>query len=1029
MNRFLAIAVAACLYAVVQSSSLAAAHSVFELTGFKPSHWTIENGAPSGVFAVTQDSDGYLWVGSMDGTFRFDGIRFQHVPDAEGEHSQSQLATAFLPLRSGGMLIGYDWGGLSLWNRGTHRVLAKSGSFDHMAQGRGGSIWVARENNQSGTLMRFADRRWESLNSSQGLGAGLVHALVVATDGTVWTIKGSKIYYLLPGRRDFITLPGEASPFTKMAEGPDHAIWIADRSAVRAIRRSLTGTFAVSSPVYRFLKPLNDQQIVFDADGRLWDISPSLGIVKIDLMALSRGLPETRSIQIFDPDELEPVAGSAFRDREGNIWIGSKLGVVRFRPVSINRVELPDQAPATQWAPYAVSADASGTVFLKNHTAMYRVGGDEILQPLGARLRPYDNPCPAYPHGLWSRRASHDGDTLVDLASTDSPARSIAVPKSVALSPMMWRCTEDSHGRLWIPDTGAGLLRYDGTRWTVLRLDPAKAHVAPVSVIEAGKGVVVAYDWAGALYAIDGDKVSVLMPKDKITIGFIEAMYQGRSALYLLGETGMARITGGHVAVLSSGRFPVMRNLTGMLQTDRGITWLHGASGIAQIASNALDAAFNGSPRLPIAKLFSYADGLPGPGEITNYSSIVRDRQGRLWIATSGGIAELDPAHLRVNSLAPPVRIEGLFADGHPVRLASSLRLPVGSSRIRIEFTALSLSIPERVRFRYKLEGVDKDWTESEGMRSVSYAGLAPGHYRFEVRASNNDGVWSSSAASLAFYKPPTFLQSNLFKGLAAIVFLGIACLVYFARVRQIRTSLKRQHEATLDERERIARELHDTLLQGVQALILQVHVAVTKMRRGQADEAPLQTALDYANRVMIEARNRVLDLRASDPLSDLSIRINTVAKRALAGSDIKFRVIIKGQPRPLNQDAKSEIARIVDEAMHNIVRHAKASSVLMTLVFDPESFCISIADDGIGIDPDILAHGSPGHFGLLGMQERANRLSIRLKISNLIPCGAQVLLEGEARNIYASPSRRWWRRIRAAECAIFKHGHARIDV
>jgi signal transduction histidine kinase len=413
--------------------------------------------------------------------------------------------------------------------------------------------------------------------------------------------------------------------------------------------------------------------------------------------------------------------------------------------------------------------------------------------------------------------------------------------------------------------------------------------------------------------------------------------------------------------------------------------------------------------------LFDVQDGLPGYAQQGEDASAVAAADGRLWFATNHGIAWIDPDHLIKNRIPPNVVIRSVLADQRIYQSAGPMELSEGTRSVRIDYTALSLGEPERVRFRYKLEGADDTWRNAGNERSVRYANLRPGHYTFRVIASNSDGVWNEVGATVAFALRPAFYQTFWFLVLESVACLGILWLVLFVRLRQIthreHKRLEQRMEDRLNERTRIARELHDSLLQGFQGLMFRLQ-AVRELLPGRAGAAAesLDAALQMGDQAIGEGRNAVQDLRSSTfEEGDLATALGGLGAELAVGMEPQatpaYRVMVEGKPRELNPNVRDEIYRIAREAVRNAYQHANARRIETEVTFGDTDLSVRVRDDGIGVDATILARGQrAGHWGLPGMRERSESIGGRLKVFSERNAGTEVELCTSAAIAYAEP-------------------------
>jgi signal transduction histidine kinase len=363
------------------------------------------------------------------------------------------------------------------------------------------------------------------------------------------------------------------------------------------------------------------------------------------------------------------------------------------------------------------------------------------------------------------------------------------------------------------------------------------------------------------------------------------------------------------------------------------------------------------------------------------------------------------------------VLIRSVIAGTSTYAPSESLSLPKGMSRLQLDYTATTLSVPERTRFVYRLAGVDSGWIDAGSRREAFYTNLAPGHYRFEVAAANEDGIWSQRPATLSFDIAPTFLQSGWF--IATCVVLGAAVLwpLYRLRLHQVTTKLHRSMEERNAERERIARDLHDTFLQGVQGLILRFQSIIYEMPEGAENRRVMEASLEQARGVVADGRDRVSALRSRTGRTDLSGMLEEAARRLAQGGRIGITTIVTGQVRPLDPGASDEINMICDEALFNAAQHARASRITIALEYARRRLTVTIADDGVGIEQAVLQHGRKGHFGLVGMRERARRLGASLAIVSMPGQGTRIILAIPANAAYAHAST-WRLRARRPDMA-----------
>ena len=376
----------------------------------------------------------------------------------------------------------------------------------------------------------------------------------------------------------------------------------------------------------------------------------------------------------------------------------------------------------------------------------------------------------------------------------------------------------------------------------------------------------------------------------------------------------------------------------------------------------------------------------------------------------------IDPSRVTLNTLPPPVHVEQITADGKAYDALNGLRLPPGVRDVMVDFTALSLLVPEKVRFRVMLEGQDQDWRELVNQRRVHYNNLPPRTYRFRVLASNNSEVWNEQGAALQFVIPPMWYQTNGFYALCAAAFLASLWAAYQFRVRQLSAQFNMRLEERVSERTRLARDLHDTLLQTFQALLPRLQAGINMLAARPADARKvLEDTANHASQAIAEGRDAVQGLRMSTvEKNDLAVAIRTLGEElATAASNQpspNFDVVVEGTSRNLHPILRDEVYRLAAEALRNAFRHAAAQNVEVEIRYDEKHFRLRVRDDGKGIPSDVLSgDGREGHYGLAGMRERAQLVGGKLTIWTELDGGTEIELNIPGARAYVKLTRPFW--------------------
>ncbi|HSZ52179.1 MAG TPA: triple tyrosine motif-containing protein [Caulobacteraceae bacterium] len=973
--------------------------------------WTLADGAPTNIDTLAQTPDGYLWIGARRGLYRFDGVTFEHIAPYQGPHPRSEDVSALRVAKNGDLWVGHYWGGVSVFRNGrlwdANPVPAK-GAVVQIVQTRDEAIWVGSYGVQPVVLKRYLNGRWEIIEGGErGLPKELFEDMLATRDGSLWAALADVVVRLQPGGRTFERLADRVGGDSVLALAPDGRVWIADSLGIRPLSGRIGG--GASAPAGREGQ-LHAPALIVDRQGGVWRTEGVVenaqgGVIRIrDPQApanLHARAAQAERETFSQADGLSSNYGNALlEDREGDIWVGGVGGLDRFRPADIVAAQRFPSTVGVGDAPSILQGDADGDVYGLWARSLHQLTYDRgVITVSGAAGTPKAL-CAAQRGGVWV--FSDRGASLVEHGRV---TRVIPLPVQDR-SAILNACAEDGAGRLWIGVTGYGLyVRQDGA-WRRFDISPERKGVPPFDMGLDSQGRLLMYS-NRSLYRVDGDKARKIWDEKQISIHYINVFFTSRDRVLIGGEGGLAAYDGRTFKVLTSARFPFLAFVAGIAQTPEGDTWILAGPHVLRLSARDLNRALDDPQATLAPRLFDIEDGLPGDSnsDRTNYAAMSKD--GRIWFLASGGPAWIDPHHLYANRVPPPVLIRSISADGRIYPAADKLRLPTDVSSLQIDYTATSLMAPERVRFRYRLSGVDKTWVDAGGRRQAFYSKLPPGHYRFQVIASNNDGVWNTTGAAIRFVIPPTFLESIWFKllcGLAAAALLGLA---YRMRINQLASRLRLRHEERIAERERIARELHDTLLQSVQGLIFRIQAVASQIPREHPTRDQMEDALNRADEILAEGRDRVVRLRHAAVDRSLPQILEATATRILAGSELNFQLTVEGEPRAVTDLVGEEVVRIAEEFLSNTLQHANARRVEIALRYSRKGLAAQLSDDGRGIDPDILERGGrEGHFGLTGMRERAAKIGAALTLSSRPGAGVELVLNIPASAAFARGKR-----------------------
>ncbi len=691
---------------------------------------------------------------------------------------------------------------------------------------------------------------------------------------------------------------------------------------------------------------------------------------------------------------------SYLEDREGNIWFGTSGGLDRFRSAAIVRAAMP---PRSEFL--SLAAGESGSMWIGTDNAGVFHAAQSItpvMTPPGGILCIYRDPDGV----LWLGGDGHlwrsEGDHFIQVALPADIVGPISDVQAI---------TRDHDGGLWVSFASNGLYRLWKGSWSAYGNQPALLRLIPMAATTDSAGRV----WLGyagsRVTLIDGATVRTFSAADGLQVGNVLTVATRGDDIWVGGELGLAHFENGRFRSIDTRGGRPLASVSGIVETGNGDLWVDESDGVMHITANELHRSRTDPGYRVRNETFNFQDGLPGTLQGARpLPTAAEGSDGRLWFATSMGVAWVDPARIPRNTAVPPVWIQAVTADGHrhAAEHGSPIQLPARTTNLQIEYTGLSLQIPERVHFRYQLEGADPEWQDAGTRRVAFYTNLGPGHYQFRVIASNNDGIWNEIGDTLEVTIPPTFVQTNWFLALCGLGVAATLCLLYLLRLRQMTARVRGRLEERLQERERIARELHDTLLQGMQGLILRFHALSQRAGVDKPERAAMKDALDGAQRALVDARDRVTGLRESTVTTPGLFESLTRLGESLAHDHVSaLQATIQGKPITLHPVVYEEVQRIGAEALANAFRHAEASRVELDISFDRAELRLRVRDDGCGFELATLhAANRQGHWGMTGMRERARRIRGRIDIWSRPGAGTEIDLRIPAAMAYHDPFR-----------------------
>lgn len=931
--------------------------------GYALRAWGPESGAPTDIRTIAQTPDGFLWLGTGNGLYRFDGLSFERIEPVVYERRRSATILTMAVASDGALWVGRDYGGVSVWRNGRLEDLPRDqqvkGAVQAITAGPNGDVWIATIGGLGPQLHLFRHGRWSLISPQTGLQDESIDHLVVARDAALWIAQGASVSRIAAGGlRPELVLRHPAYPAT-LAQDDAGAVWMTSAKGIERLGKE---------PMIRPLPSTVPAPGLFQhgglifADGAAW-----LSGYRDGMMLAARGAPARL---------MSMAVTVLFRDAEGSLWGGGADGLIRLRRSDVLRVALPG-APTTGFAlggapdaPLYLGTD-SGVVGIEN-------GRPRLIHPGGY---------------ITAICAGQKGELLA-MAQTKGYVRQGGrwryLPPPPDAAPT-GSCAVTSDGRILNIVGNLNIAQLEGGRWKGWQ--PAQDWQFGVS--DGQKGLFTLRPTTSLTHLTPTGQ-SEIWNRDQIATGFMRMLRPFGPDLYVGGEQGLARIRGGRTVTLDAHHHPWLAGITG-IAVERDRVWIISGAGIADVERERWDAAFAHPEQAIPHRLHGDHEGIHARRDVYWAANDVGiDAQGRPWFVTNRGLVRIAPEGGAAPAPAPPVLIRSLEADGR-VYHGDGAALPAGTRRVQVEAAALSLIDPARNLYRYRLSGIDRDWVQTDA-RTIAYTGLAPGRYVMEVMAANADGRWSTRAARVTFSIAPYFWQTWWFAALAGLA-LGMAVWAGLRwRIRAATQAVRQRIEDRLVVHQHIARELHDTLLQGFQGLMLRFQSTLERLPHDHPARLELEATLERADDVLIEGRDKVRELRAAGEPVDLAALLRALAAARLEDGPV-WDLRITGKPRRVCAPVADEIEAIASEALFNARRHAQAGRIIITISFARDSLHLSVADDGVGLDREVLAQGGrPGHFGLIHMRERAAALGAKFDMGDARPHGTVMTLTIPAR-------------------------------
>ncbi len=962
--------------------------------------WTGRAGVPQGIRDIAQTPDGLLWIASLKGLYTFDGLSFAPFQPASNSPAlpSSSLRSLFVA-RNGDLWAFVSHGPPARIREGQVRLYDRAdGSavevIGYPQEDSGGTIWAVLNERQ--LVYLGEDGIWHEVEDPSH-GHGLITKLFVDSMDTIWLVVNDRLYRHPLQQQRFAPTNVFVYGLESIKEGPRHDLWITSSGLKTSPHPTahLQHIDGLGNPLKspRIAEKLAN--VLPARDGSLWILSVDSVLFHLKKQALA----DWQTVQVKNvQDKVQLRAGSessvghAFiRGSDGGIWIGGMGGLEHFTEAT-----LVPAIPGASTGEWESCIDSAGALWIAGPTEMLfhvKTGGLPHVMP---------------ERGVDNLFCSTNGQ----VALTDESGIAVLKQNRFSRLPLLpglkgyndqyvfTGVTQTPDGRVIAAAAGGAVGRslwvYSDGKWK--NLFPVHDLPEVTALLPDSNKLFLGFR-SSTIGVLDHSALRTLpttQPGIGITLGFTNTSY----GLIAYGWNGIAIEKKDAFHMLAFARPDHAALVTGLVEARNGDIWINGAPGIVKIASSEMKEVL----RSPGHKIFSInlqEGDLVGPSFPGLFSSSAQiDPSGRLWFSTLNGVVSVDPECVRPPP-PPKVTIRGIHADGRPLSRDHSFPPDVGT--LTINYIGIDLTNPRGVSYRYRLAGLDKSWQDVGARQEAIFTHLPPGRYTFEVMAENAYGVWTAPAISVPFAILPHFYQTLWFRALSLIVLLALVWFGVRMRLKFVTTAIRARAEERADERIRISRDLHDTLLQGVQGLLLTFHSAAERVPANHQSRPALEQALAVADRIILEGRDRVKGLRALN-LTDEELRSSLQALGADLNSSgkVEFVVTCLEAGKTLQPPVASEIFLIAREAVINAFRHAEPSRVSVELRYGNRQFSLCCVDNGRGFDADTVEVSERrGHWGVRGMEERAHKLGASFEYRSSPASGTTISVGLKARRAY----------------------------
>ena len=938
--------------------------------------WGSERGFPGGtVFAICQSQDGYLWIGTERGLVRFDGFEFTLIQRPIPGSPQTGAVRGLVADSAGNLWIRLDGPHLLRYRDGHFedamaRFDLQEYTFTSMSVDQQGELLLWGPQNK---LMRFHRGEFTHTGIAQNI-RNMVISVVATADRKVWLgTRGAGLYEADEERVVNTSSQLALTSVNTLLPATGGGMWIGTDSGLRLS----DGHKMVNSGSFSPLNRLQVLSLIKDQEGNIW-AGTNNGLMKIgpDLTVSARS-----------PNQQGDVVSAVYEDREGGIWFGGTRGVERLRDGVFSSYSVAQGLPAVNNGPVYVD-DAGRTWFAPSSGGLYWLERGQVRKVTVDAL---DQDVVYSISGgggeIWVGR-QHGGLTLLTMKAGLFIGQTFTEARGLAQN-SIYAVHRNRNGTVWAATVSNGVSRLSDHKITNYSVANGLSSNAVFSMVEASDGTMW-FATPNGLQSLTDGRWRSYASAEGLPSSNVRSIYEdSRHVLWIATTGGLAFMVSGHINVPHSLTNSLRDEILGMSEDQQGSLWVVTSDHVLQVArERLLDGTLSGTD----LRSYGPEDGLPVVEGVRRDRCIVSAPDGRIWISLMRGLGVTETRASK-RHLPLTVRIESVLAGGRPVQ-GDDLKLAAGTHTVTFNYASSSLDMPQRAKFRYRLDGSDRVWSEEVGLRQVVYTNLGPGRYRFRIVALPSAGPSSGPETTISFFVQPVFWQTWWFRIFCAVFLCGLGFLTIRLRMAQLTQRLNLRFQDRLAERTLIAQELHDTLLQGVLSASMQLDVVEDQTPLDSPTKPMLRRILQLMGQVTEEGRGALRGLRIpTNNSANLELALSRIQDEFALSGDVKYRVISQGESRLLQPIIRDEAYRIGREAVTNAFLHAEASNIEVEVEYADGFLRVLVRDDGRGMNLDILKAGREGHWGLPGMHERSRTIGATLKLRSRTGAGTEVEL------------------------------------